>query len=84
MQQFMLGMISMGALVAALFFLRFWRITGDRLFILFALAFALEAVNRAMYAYGGAQREEAMLYFVTRLAVFTLILIAVVDKNLRR
>lgn len=84
MQQFMLGMISMGSLVAALFFLRYWRITGDRLFIMFALAFALEAVNRALFAYSGASREEATLYFVTRLAAFMLILIAVIDKNMRR
>ena len=84
MQQFMLGMISMGSMTAGLFFLRYWRITRDRLFVLFALAFFLEALNRALFAYGGAKQEEALLYFVIRLAAFALILIAVIDKNMRR
>ncbi len=84
MQTFLLGMISMASIIAALFFLRFWRATRDRLFILFALAFALEACNRAVFAYNGAQSENAVLYFSARLLFFLLILVAVVDKNLRR
>ena len=33
------GAITMGSLVIALFFLRFWRSSGDRFFIYFALSF---------------------------------------------
>lgn len=84
MQLFLLGMISMGCAVAALLFLRFWRTSKDRLFLFFAVAFALEAVNRALYAWNGARSEEATLYFVTRLIAFALILWAIVDKNLGR
>ncbi|TBR09297.1 MAG: hypothetical protein EPO46_09390 [Lysobacter sp.] len=84
MQFFLLGMISMGSLVVALLFLRFWRTSGDRLFLFFAAAFAMEAVNRALFAYGGAQDEDTLFYFVARLLAYGLILFAVVDKNLRQ
>ena len=36
---FLSGAISMGFLVAAVFFLRFWRDTRDELFLAFALSF---------------------------------------------
>ncbi|MFZ5656458.1 MAG: DUF5985 family protein [Pseudomonadota bacterium] len=81
MQMFMLGMISMGFAVAALFFLRFWRSSRDRLFLYFAVAFGLEAANRAAYAWNGAQSEEVTLYFSLRLLAFSLILWAIIDKN---
>lgn len=84
MQLFLLGMISMACAVAALLFLRFWRTSKDRLFLFFSVAFGLEAVNRALYAWNGAHSEEATLYFVTRLAAFSLILWAIVDKNIGR
>ncbi len=84
MQLFMLGMISMGFAVAALFFLRFWRTSQDRLFLYFAVAFGLEAANRALYAWNGARSEEVTLYFSLRLVAFALILWAIVEKNLGR
>lgn len=84
MQLFMLGMISMGFAIAALFFLRFWRGSRDRLFLYFAIAFALEAANRAIYAWNGAQTEEVTLYFSLRLLAFSLILWAIVEKNWTR
>lgn len=81
MELFLLGMISMGSAVAALLFLRFWRSSGDRLFLLFAVSFGLEAVNRMLFAYFGADSEGAPLYFGLRLFAFLLILYAIVDKN---
>lgn len=69
-------------LVAGLLFLRFWRDTRDRLFGIFAAAFALLAVQRAlMLAYPDrAGYEQAGIYLV-RLVAFLLILYAIVDKN---
>jgi hypothetical protein len=84
MQLFLLGMISMGSAVAALLFLRFWRTTRDRLFLMFAASFGIEALNRALFAFNGARNEDEMLYFLTRLASFALILAAIVDKNRAR
>ena len=35
----LLGAISMASLIAGLFFLRFWKDTGDRFFLFFAVSF---------------------------------------------
>jgi hypothetical protein len=84
MNQFLLGAIAMGSAVAALLFLRFWRQSHDRLFLYFAASFALEGLNRALFAYNGARSEEATLYYLVRLVAYGLILWAIVEKNLRR
>jgi hypothetical protein len=79
--QLVSGAILMGYLVAGLFFLRFWRDTRDRLFGLFALAFAILAANRvglALLAESDARGDH--LYWV-RLLAFTVILVAIWDKN---
>ena len=81
MQLFMLGMISMGSAVVALLFLRFWRGGRDRLFLWFAAAFLLEAVNRAVFAWEGARDEARTPYLVARLVFFLLILGGIIGKN---
>lgn len=65
--------------VASVFFLRFWRGTGDRFFLLFAGAFALFAVNRIGLI--STSREHNVWIYVLRLAAFALIILAIVDKN---
>lgn len=84
MQQFLLGMIAMACAVAALLFLRFWRTSRDRFFLFFSASFALESVNRAMFAWHNAANDFEPRYFVIRLISFLLILAAIVDTNLRR
>ena len=84
MPQFLLGAVAMASLVAAAFFWRFWRQTHDRFFMLFAAAFLLEAINRTtLAAIGSVTEEQEPLFYLVRLFSFVLILIAVVDKNLR-
>jgi hypothetical protein len=74
----------MASLVAAVFFWRFWRQTHDRFFMLFAAAFLLEAINRTtLAAIGSVSEEQEPLFYMVRLFSFVLILIAIVDKNLR-
>ena len=85
MQLFLLGMISMGCAVAALLFLRFWRSSGDRFFLFFAAAFAIEGVNRFMFAWLGPSSSDYQLgYVLARLIAFALIIAAILDKNTRR
>ena len=79
---FFSGMIVMGYLLAGLFFFRFWRRTGDRLFVAFAIAFWLFAVQSATTALSGIPREEQSLVYLLRLAGFGLIIAAIVGKNL--
>lgn len=84
MEQFLLGAISMGCALAALYFFRFWRDSRDRLFLWFGLSFLIEAVNRAVFALGGAVYEEAQIYYMIRLGSYALILWAIIEKNLPR
>jgi hypothetical protein len=77
------GAIVMAALVAALFFLRFWRHTRDRFFLYFALAFTLEALQRLLAALRPVDAEDAPQYYLIRLAAYALILIAIIGKNRR-
>ena len=78
MVQLISGILAAGYLVAALFFLRFRRETGDRLFLVFSVAFALLAVQRLALAL--TTRSETLIYGL-RLLAFVLILAAIVDKN---
>jgi peptidoglycan/LPS O-acetylase OafA/YrhL len=79
---FLSGAVTMGFLVACLFFLRFWRRTSDRFFLAFALAFFLLAVNQALAQWMGAADERVGYTYLLRVIAFVLILIAIADKNL--
>lgn len=80
---FLSGMVVMGFLTAALFFLRFWKRTRDRLFAAFALAFALLGLTQALLAFSTVPVEERSWLYLLRLAAFTVILLAIWDKNAR-
>lgn len=85
MEPFLLGMISMGCAVAALLFLKFWTSSRDRLFLFFCAAFAIESVNRAVYALVPREPNEYQIgYVLARLLSFSLILAAIVFKNSTR
>jgi peptidoglycan/LPS O-acetylase OafA/YrhL len=78
---FLGGALAAGYVVTALFFLRFWRETRDRLFAIFAAAFTLLALQRVLLALDSAPAEDRTWYYSIRLVAFLLILVAVVDKN---
>lgn len=74
------GAICMAALVIALFFVRYWRQSRDKLFIYFALAFVLEAAQRMLQAWP-SEDADAPQYFLLRLLEYGLILAAIIQKN---
>lgn len=78
---FLSGAIAMGFLVGCLFFLQFWRKTHDRLFLAFAVAFFLLALNQALAQWIGAADERVGYTYLLRVLGFLLILAAIVDKN---
>ncbi len=78
---FLGGMLAMGYLVAALFFLRYWRRTRERLFASFAIALVILAVQRALLAADLAIVEDRTWYYGLRLLAFVIILLAILDKN---
>ena len=75
------GAIVMGYAVAGLFFLRFWQETRDRLFLIFAGAFWLLAVQRLALVFSRNMVEDDTGLYLVRLFAFLLILGAIVDKN---
>lgn len=76
------GASFFGCLVAGLFFLKFWRRTRDGLFLAFALAFWLLALNAGLPT---LLRRPAIMHgeiYLLRLAAFLLIILAIAGKNL--
>jgi hypothetical protein len=78
---FLSGGITVGYLVASLFFLRFWRKVHDRLFLYFAIAFLFLAIERMVFTYLTPANEFTPYVYTIRLVAFALILSAVIDKN---
>lgn len=90
MENCIMGASAMACAVIGLFFLRFWRDTGDRLFAIFAVAFWLFGLTRvaltiwpspAVRLPGHAGPEHEIYIYLVRLAAYALILLAVIDKN---
>lgn len=65
------------------FFVRFWRTSGERLFLLFAVAFFLLAVQRTAIALTHEILEQQAPLYLLRLTAFVVILIAIIDRNRR-
>ena len=78
---FLSGAVTMGFIVAGLFFLRFWKRTGDGLFIAFALAFWLLGLGQALLSFANIPVEERSWLYLLRLAAFLLILVSIWRKN---
>lgn len=81
MANFVFGLITMGYIVAGLFFAKFWHRSRDPLFAIFAVAFWLLAANQAIVAVIAVPREEQSWTYLLRLAAFVLIAIAIIHKN---
>jgi len=75
------GAIVMGYGVVGLFFLRFWRETRDRLFLIFSIAFFILGIQRVLLGLTREMMESATGLYLLRLFAFLLILLAIVDKN---
>lgn len=76
------GVLTAGFLALGLFFLKFWRRTGDGFFVLFAAAFGLLAANALASALAGPYSENTdPSIYLLRLCAFVLIIVAIVRKN---
>jgi 4-hydroxybenzoate polyprenyltransferase len=83
MLPFFWGAIAATSFVAAIFFLRFWRDSRDRLFALFSAGFVALTLNYAALAVVRPDDESRHLVYIVRLLAFGLILAGVIDKNTR-
>jgi hypothetical protein len=83
LNNFLGGAIAAGYAVAALFFLKFYIRTKDRLFILFCVALLMLGSTRVWMVLVDDPNESHYLYLL-RLLAYVLILGAIIDKNLPR
>jgi hypothetical protein len=80
---FLLGIIVTTSLIAAMYFLKFWRQTRDVLFLAFGAAFLIEGINRIGFLFVAMPNEGSASIYVVRLLAFLLILGAILYKNRR-
>ncbi len=78
---FVSGLLTAGYAVAALFFLKFWRQTRDRLFAWFAASFGLLVVQRMALTITQGTETGSFWFYVVRLVAFLLIAVAILEKN---
>jgi steroid 5-alpha reductase family enzyme len=83
LNDFLLGAVALSCALAALFFVRFWRNTTDRLFAWFAATFALLAMHWTLVALTDPTDEHRPLLYLIRLAAFAIVLVAIAGKNRR-
>lgn len=81
MVEFLGGALFFGFMVVALFFLRFWRKTGDRLFALLALSFLLMSLNRFLLVFLQLSEDAYPYVYSLRLWANLLIIYGIIDKN---
>ncbi len=77
------GALAAGLSMCGVFLWLFWRRTRDGLFLAFAFAFWLMAANQVAPVILGLPRESQGGVYLLRLAAFVLILLAILNKNLR-
>jgi uncharacterized protein DUF5985 len=78
---FLSGSVFAGFLACGLFFLRFWSHSRDFLFLAFAGAFWLLALNVAVVVLIPAPDATRGWFYLIRLVAYVLIAIAIVRKN---
>jgi len=76
------GALLFSYFVAGIHFFRFWKRTGDRLFLHFAAAFWLFALNQLATSIPVVASETVGYEYLLRVLGFVVILAAIVDKNL--
>lgn len=83
MHEYLWGMLTMATLMAALFFLRYWRIGRERLFLFLSVAFVAFSASWAALAMITPSYEHRSVVYLLRLLAFAAIMIGIADKNRR-
>jgi hypothetical protein len=77
----LLGAVVMGNAIAALFFVRFWKMTGDRFFLFFAASFVADAVSRVVVDQGIPPFGHEALGYAIRILSYLFIIAGIAYKN---
>ncbi len=81
---FLIGVIATASFSVSGIFFKYWRSTRDTLFLAFALAFFIEAVNRIPLLFMEHPNEASPWYYWVRLITFFIILAGILKKNYER
>ncbi|HEY2407474.1 MAG TPA: DUF5985 family protein [Polyangiaceae bacterium] len=77
----MWGALTAGCFMAGVLFLRFWTLSRDRLFLIFAVAFWIFAGHWLGFAIMRPYNDVSGHLYWVRFLVFALIIVGIVDKN---
>lgn len=83
MHEYLWGMLTMATSMAALFFLRYWLIGRERLFLFLSFAFAALSASWAALAAVTPSYEHRSAVYLLRLLAFAAIMTGIADKNRR-
>ena len=83
MPTLMSGALVMACLVIGLCFLRFWKSSRDSFFLYFALAFWIQGAQWLHSGLHAHLTDYSPIYYLMRLVAYTLIVAAIVQKNLQ-
>lgn len=83
MMLFLSGAIMMACAACGLFFIKSWRATRDRFFLLFAAAFWALAIERWALFLVDPRYEMRFYVYMIRFLAFALIAAAIVEKNIK-
>jgi len=78
---FLLGVIAMASVTAAVFFLKFWKITRDTLFLAFAVFFFIDSASRVTLLFFAHPNEGSPLIYLLRLFALLFILAAILKQK---
>jgi hypothetical protein len=84
MHDFINGALTLESVAIGLFFLKFWRTGRDRLFVVFATAFFVLALDWGLRSTWAPSQETRHYFYLVRLAAFVLLIAGVADKNRAR
>ena len=78
---FLLGVIATTSFIAGLIFLRFWRESRDSFFLIFAVSFVVEGINRVTLLGMQHPNEGSPWTYLVRFISAALIVAAIIRKN---
>ena len=81
---FLFGIVTAGYLACGLFFARFWTRSRDNLFLAFAAAFWLLALNSGLVILVPDGDGYRVWFYLLRILAFLLIGLAIIRKNAAR
>jgi hypothetical protein len=83
MHEYLWGMLTMATSTAALFFLRYWHMGRERLFLFLSFAFVALSASWISLALLRPPYEHRQIVYLLRLLAFAAIMIGIADKNRR-